>query len=560
MYNTYFGFTEKPFTIAPNPRYLFMSERHQEALAHMLYGMQGEGGVMVLTGEVGTGKTTICRSMLEQVPEHTNIAYIINPKLTALELLASICDELHIDYPSMHSIKVLTDLLNEHLLNSHAKGLHTVVIIDEAQNLDASVLEQLRLLTNLETNDKKLLQIMLLGQPELAEMLQRNELRQLAQRITARYHLTPLDKHEVSAYLNHRLAVAGCENQQLFSTSLVRQLFAYTNGIPRLINLIADRALLGAYASESKQVNKTILKQAYLEVCGTSSTNTEANVPWLYLVAALFVLMIGGVSYFSTHPLDKTPSLASTIKTKPVIVTPSPSIQVEITPTPVEEVKPSPPQPPENIIFPFEHSQDLAFKAVFAAWDIAYEPARDGSACDFAKEHQLQCLRQRDNLAQMRSLNRPAVLTVSDELGGQAFVAITTLKGTTAIVQTGSSTYEIPLSQLLLQSHNDFTILWRAPIGYSGPVRPGHQGELVQLLAKQCTTVLNQQWIGAPRTKYDQGLKEQVKSFQRIQGLNPDGVAGPITWIHINSLTQNDMPTLQQSLESPVPPMDVYTN
>jgi general secretion pathway protein A len=170
MYNAYFGFSEKPFTIAPNPRYLFMSGRHQEALAHMLYGMQGEGGVMLLTGEVGTGKTTICRRLLEQVPEKTNIAYIINPKLTSLELLASICDELHITYPAKHSIKDLTDLLNENLLASHAKGQHTVVIIDEAQNLDSSVLEQLRLLTNLETNDKKLLQIMLICQQEMADM------------------------------------------------------------------------------------------------------------------------------------------------------------------------------------------------------------------------------------------------------------------------------------------------------------------------------------------------------------------------------------------------------
>lgn len=191
MYKAYFGFNDKPFTIAPNPQYLFMSKRHQEALAHMLYGLQGEGGIMVLTGEVGTGKTTICRHMLAQVPENTDIAYIINPKQSEIEMLASICDELHIACENQQSIKALTDSLNHFLLGNHAAGRHTVLIIDEAQNLETDVLEQLRLLTNLETNDKKLLQIMLLGQPELSEILQRHDLRQLAQRITARYHLSP---------------------------------------------------------------------------------------------------------------------------------------------------------------------------------------------------------------------------------------------------------------------------------------------------------------------------------------------------------------------------------
>ena len=210
-----------------------MSAQHQEALAHMLYGLQGEGGVMVLTGEVGTGKTTICRSLLSQIPDNTDVAYIINPKQSETEMLASLCDELHISYPDASSIKALTDALNQYLLDAHAKGRHTVLIIDEAQNLETSVLEQLRLLTNLETNDKKLLQIMLLGQPELSEMLQRQDLRQLAQRITSRYHLNPLNAAETAAYVQHRLNIAGCSKQNIFPSSVLDKLYQYSGGVPR---------------------------------------------------------------------------------------------------------------------------------------------------------------------------------------------------------------------------------------------------------------------------------------------------------------------------------------
>ncbi len=569
MYNSYFGFSEKPFTIAPNPRYLYMSERHQEALAHMIYGMQGEGGVMVLTGEVGTGKTTICRRLLEQVPDNTNIAYIINPKLTALELLASICDELHISYATpANSIKVLTDLLNQQLLAAHAKGQHTVLIIDEAQNLDTAVLEQLRLLTNLETNEKKLLQIMLLGQPELAELLQRNELRQLAQRITARYHLTPLDKNEVAAYIDHRLTIAGCARQQIFSPSIMRQLYKFTRGVPRLINLIADRALLGAFSCEKKQVNRKILTRSAREVCGQQQQKSSPELLWLY--AASLLLITAGIVFFKTPQLEKTPVVASAA-TQNIEVTMPPQVvrnQAEsiavvseaetvsnteeeaITDTVAEEMNSAQTTVAANLMatpvepIPFDTNQNQTFTNVFATWDISYEPERDGDACTFARQHRLSCLRQRGDFAQMRSLSRPAVLTITGQDGRAAYLAVTALSGTSASVAAAGKKADIPLAQLALQSHNDFTILWRTPPGYNGPVRPGHEGELVQLLAEKCSAAENMHWIGAPRLKYDSGLKEQVKSFQQHQGLQADGVAGPITWIHINSLTDPSAPTL----------------
>src|SRR4030067_2403998 len=203
MYNDYFGLKETPFSIAPDPRYLYMSEQHREAMAHLIYGFNSDGGFVLLTGEIGTGKTTICRCLLEQMHKNSSIAFIINPKLTVEELLATICDEFGIKYPEGNtSIKVFVDLINAFLLDANAKGYKCLLIIDEAQNLNADVLEQLRLLTNLETNQHKLLQIILLGQPELRDKLSQPELQQLGQRVIATPHLGPLSKKDDTAYVN----------------------------------------------------------------------------------------------------------------------------------------------------------------------------------------------------------------------------------------------------------------------------------------------------------------------------------------------------------------------
>jgi len=246
MYLEYYGLREPPFSITPDPRYVFLSERHRDALAHLLYGIGkgGSGGFVQLTGEVGTGKTTLCRLLLEQLPENTRVALVLNPKLSPVELVESICEELKLDISGKRgSLKALTDTLNAYLLDAYAEGLRVVLIVDEAQNLSTESLEQVRLLTNLETPTQKLLQIILLGQPELRDVLARAELRQLAQRITARYHLTPLDAGETEAYVRHRLAVAGCARIP-FSRLGLRALYQRSTGIPRLINIIADRSLM----------------------------------------------------------------------------------------------------------------------------------------------------------------------------------------------------------------------------------------------------------------------------------------------------------------------------
>ncbi|MGP1683990.1 MAG: ExeA family protein, partial [Giesbergeria sp.] len=266
MYRHFFGLAEAPFSIAPDPRYLYLSQRHQEALAHLLYGVGGDGGFVLLTGEVGAGKTTVCRCLLQQIPDSCDVAYIFNPKLTVEELLSTICVEFGIVYPSGNaSVKVFVDCINAYLLEAHAKGRHTVLIIDEAQNLSAEVLEQMRLLTNLETDQRKLLQIILLGQPELALMLERPELRQLSQRIVARYHLGPLTKPEVAAYVQHRLEIAGAQ-RQLFPARLMGRLYRLSGGVPRVINVLCDRALLGAYTQSKERIDGATLAQAAREV------------------------------------------------------------------------------------------------------------------------------------------------------------------------------------------------------------------------------------------------------------------------------------------------------
>ncbi|MBN1005125.1 ExeA family protein [Amphritea pacifica] len=302
MYNHYFGLTSSPFAIAPDPGYLYMSAQHRDALAHLLYGVQGNSGFVMLTGEIGTGKTTLCRCMLGHIPQDTEVAFILNPTLSSEELLASICDELQITYDQQNqSIKSLSDAIYHHLLQSHAEGKNTILIIDEAQNLSPAVLEQMRLLTNLETNEKKLLQIVMFGQPELRQLVERPELKQLAQRITARFHLTALTLHETEHYINHRLAVAGYKPRAQSSSPIpanrVRQIHQLSGGIPRLINILCDRALLGAYARNEPAISAEILNQAAKEIFGKpeippKSSNTGANTLTLALGVIFIALLI----------------------------------------------------------------------------------------------------------------------------------------------------------------------------------------------------------------------------------------------------------------------------
>src|SRR5688572_5091966 len=291
MYASFFGLNEKPFSITPDPRYLFLSERHAEALAHLVYGINEAGGFIQLTGEVGTGKTTVVRSLLTQAPKHAEIALILNPRMMPPEFLLAICEELGITVPaaSTGSLKDLVDLLSRHLLRAHSQGKRIVLVVDEAQNLSPEVLEQVRLLTNLETETQKLLQIILIGQPELRELLGRTDLRQLAQRITGRYHLDPLSGDEASAYVRHRMRVAGA-TREVFSSGALREIQRLSGGVPRLINIISDRALLGAFTEDRHLVGAGVVRRAAGEVFG--KTFQPRWLPWAAVSAAATLAMV----------------------------------------------------------------------------------------------------------------------------------------------------------------------------------------------------------------------------------------------------------------------------
>lgn len=269
MYERFFGLDEPPFAITPDPRYLFMSARHAEALAHLVYGLREAGGFIQLTGEVGTGKTTLVRSVLARAPRDVEVALILNPCVTVSEFLQTICEELGIALPdgAAGSVKRLVDALNTHLLHANARGKRVALVIDEAHLLSRELLEQVRLLTNLETPTRKLLQIILVGQPELRELLARHEMRPLAQRITGRYHLDALSRDETAAYLRHRLRVAGAM-REVFTAAALRELHRLTAGVPRLLNVLGDRAMLGAFAADRHQVSVALVRVAAREVSG----------------------------------------------------------------------------------------------------------------------------------------------------------------------------------------------------------------------------------------------------------------------------------------------------
>ena len=549
MYTSFFGLNEKPFSITPDPRYLFMSERHGEALAHLVYGVTESGGFIQLTGEVGTGKTTLVRTLLlDRMPDNADVAVVLNPQLSVLEFLATICEELHIDIAhNRGSIKAQTDALNRHLLAAHAEGRRTILVVDEAQNLSPAVLEQVRLLTNLETAKQKLLQIILIGQPELRELLARNDLRQLAQRITGRYHLEPLSKEETARYIEHRLKVAGAVGE-VFDSGAKKEIFRLSQGVPRIINVISDRALLGAYSLESRRVNRRLIRRAAAEVRGQLE-----STPWLRWVAA--VAGIGGVAIIAasiwsfTEWQDTTPVDVAMAGSMEVAADPA---QAESPATPSNTVAAD--EPHETIetaeIQPSLNEQlqlasgltttSSALTELFRAWGLEYQgPSKGG--CEQAKDAGLACYFQRGSWSGLQQLDRPAILTLIDDDGESHEVVLMAVHGASAELSIGGVIVTHPVESIMASWFGQYMLLWRPPSGQPVSLGPNSRGVDVVWLRESLASIDEAFTTSNPTSNvYDAGLQGAVRAFQRAHRLNVDGIAGQQTQIIVNSLLAMD--------------------
>ena len=565
MYKDYFHLSEMPFSIAPNPRFLYMSDRHREALAHLIYGVQGEGGILLLTGEVGTGKTTLCRCLLEQIQSRCDVAIILNPKMSVDELLASICDEFNIEVPGdAPSVKVLVDAINGHLLQANAQGRRAVLIIDEAQNLHADVLEQLRLLTNLETNTRKLLQIILIGQPELMVMLRQPELRQVAQRIVARYHLGKLTRLEVAAYVAHRLRVSGTQTP-ILPYALIGTLYKLTGGVPRLINLVCDRALLGTYVQRGMQVTTKTLKQAAAEVIDVSASRRRWSRllawPSLLLVAvcasgvfaaSLVPLPLWPISWpkpetasVATAPLISTQATqpAQAVQSAPAPVSAAPAVAVP-DPVALAAVRPA----LEELSWPDaefarSRSEALAFQDLLGLYGIAYDPGSKGAPCKIVETADMHCMSAYGGLSDLLWVNQPAVLLLDREGKDRAYhVVLTGLDEESATVIVGGAKRRVALSQIAQLWSGKYQLLWYAPPGFGNALTGGNRGPAATWLRQRLASVDGGNAQGP--AVFDDELVERVRSFQLAEGMAPDGAVGALTLIRLNQRVDQDLPRL----------------
>jgi general secretion pathway protein A len=572
MYLAFFGLAEKPFSITPDPRYLYLSARHADALAHLVYGVNEAGGFIQLTGEVGTGKTTIIRSLLSRTPQNAEIALILNPSLSPSEFLLALCEELGIGAPDSaeFSAKDIVDVLNRYLLRAHAQGRRVVLIVDEAQNLAPQVLEQIRLLTNLETETQKLLQIILIGQPELRRLLAREDLRQLAQRVTGRYHLDPLTRTESAAYVRHRLRVAGA-TADIFTQGALREIYHVSHGIPRVINILCDRALLGAYTHDMHQVPASLVRRAAAEVFD------HAVAPsWMPLLtgALAALVLVGSVSVLWRYlPAWHHKDTASITRGAVSPSSPVPAVSAApVSPMPAAPVAALPAAAAPAVgaagsassggseagsdrdtkalpqVLAAHHAAtdpDTAFRTLFGLWKASYVPGKvDG--CTQATGQGLRCLSQRGSLAELRQLNRPAILMLTDDSGAPYQIVLRQLADDAAQLLIGDQTVTVNVAELTRYWYGDFVLLWHPPSREVRDLSAGMRGFQVRELRARLD-----HWSGAAEggeatDEYDASLVELVEQFQRANRLQVDGIAGIETQVALDSaLAAPDSPLLQ---------------
>ncbi len=544
MYLQFFGLNEKPFAITPDPRYLYLSERHAEALAHLLYGINEAGGFVQLTGEVGTGKTTIVRSLLAQTPKNAEIALILNPRMTAPEFLLTICEELGIGVPdsAQGSLKDLVDILSHYLLRAHAAGQRVVLVVDEAQNLSPEVLEQVRLLTNLETNTQKLLQIILIGQPELRDLLASYHLRQLAQRITGRYHLSPLTREETTAYVRHRLRVAGATND-IFSGQALGEIFRLSQGVPRVINVICDRALLGAYSLDRHRVTPALVRSAATEVFGRRFT--PHWLPWVLTGTAAAGLIAGLILLWTFEPW-KGHGAVLAHESAPAAAPAAPAVA---TATAVPAAAPATVRLADLIAqHNAETDPDSAFAKLFALWGAKYQPSTT-DPCAQAQQQGLECVSERGSFGQLRLYNHPAILVLTDAAGASHQVVLTALADDDARIElAGGQT--VSLGDLSRYWLGDFVMLWRPA---NSPVRPlsaGMRGAPVRWLRESLDHLKGAAPAQPVSDLFDAELTAQVRDFQRQHQLAVDGIAGVQTQIALASAVARPGTPLLSALDT----------
>ncbi len=509
MYAAHFGLTERPFSLAPDPRYLFLSEGHREALAHLVYGLQG-GGFVQLTGEVGTGKTTVCRALLDQLPVDVDVAMIFTPRLTAVELLSAVCDELHVPYPAgATSLKVLVDSLSRALLDAHARGRRTVVIIDEAQNLSMEVLEELRLLTNIETTRDKLLQVILIGQPELADLMERPALRQLAQRITARYHLRPFTCRETRAYVRHRLQIAG-QREMIFTPVALRVIHRRSGGVARLINNICDRALLGAFGRTKRRVTAGTARQAALEVSGSAGIRRWLQPAAAAVLVAAVVMTAGALGtsrlgYVTTWWMHRL---------LPSGVAPS---NAAIAVAPVAAVV-APPRPsPIRLLDATTADREAALASLLTRWGVEFQRRPGEGSCEIARRAGLRCLVRSGTWNLIRRLDVPAVLTLTTPTGERHYATVTALGADTVTLDGAPHPVTLPLNEVERFWDGAFVALWRTPD------------------------------LAATELKAGDDQRRRVVAFQRANGLKADGVLGEETLLRLATTAAGARPSLSKA-------------
>ena len=553
MYAKFFGLRHEPFSIAPDPRYLYMSERHREALAHLLYGLNGGGGFVLLSGEIGAGKTTVCRCFLEQIPRRCNVAYIFNPKLTVEELLQTVCAEFGVpcahEGPGQPTAKEYVDALNEFLLRTHAVGQNNVLIIDEAQNLSAEVLEQLRLLTNLETNERKLLQIVLIGQPELRDLLARPELEQLAQRVVARFHLEALSEQETVQYIRHRLSVAGLGSAELFDRASMQRIHKLSRGVPRRINLLCDRALLGAYAAGRSRVEVDIVDKAAAEVFGVREPPAGWRVWWrraalagsgLAAGAALFVVvswaMDGGPRRANAPPAVARAASAPASMPASAPVSAAGVAVAASAPASAASASAAAHPLPAGL-----SSEREAWRELARAWNLE---AGEGDPCLAAPSRQLQCFRQSMvTLALIRQLGRPGIVSLREGDDQVSYALLTGLDADRAALRADGQAYTVPLSALAERWRGDFATLWRTPPGYARPPADGDEGPVIEWLALKLAALRGEP-APSGRPVLDAALRTRIQAFQLAHGLEADGRAGPMTFMQLNRASHIEEPRL----------------